>query len=673
MRRRRSVLLAATIPAALAAALLATPAAFAADTDIVINEVQSTSATAAPDFIELTNTGTAPVDVSNWLVKDDNDARTLRIPAGTVIAPGDFAVVEPDVAGGFGLGSTDRARVYAADGTTLVDEYSWTDHAASEGRLPDGTGSFVDTEPTPGQPNIVRSVDYPVVINEVESNGDSRGDWVELANTDTVNTFDLSGWTLVDADPTHDPIVFPAGTTIESGGHLGVVTDGTGYTTSFGLGGGDSVTLRAPSGQVVDEYAWTTHAATTYGRCPDMTGAFALTASGSFALANACTTVDEPEPGVETDPWPYGDDVVPAVAPGTWGDDMSGLDHAADGTLFAVNNDNAEIFEMRKTAPTQYEIADSWVPTYPDGSGTPDAEGITVAGDGAMFLSTERDNQVKGVSRPSVLRVELGADGTTTTHEWNLTAAGALPALGANAGIEAIEWISDADATRLGVRDESTGTAYEPGGFGEHFGGIFAIAVEETGSLHLVVLESSGDVTVLQDAEPGPAVEVAMALDWRAGGNALWAMCDDLCNSAASELAFVDGVLTAQRDVAAPTTMPDGYTNEGLAIDWCETEPSATPAVAWISDAAHEGVSLRVAAGDTCAAAVDTPLPGDGSDDAGDVGGGDVAGGASSGGILPDTGAEVSFAMLMVAALLLAAGAGLVLRARRALPSAWEQ
>lgn len=712
MRRRSTAALAAALPAALAVTLLSAPAAHAADTDVVINEVQSSSAVGAPDFIELRNTGVEAVDVSSWLVKDDDDTRSLRLPAGSIIAPGDFLVVEPDASpDGFGLGKADSARIYAADGTTLVDAYSWTEHAFTEGRLPDGAGAFVDTEPTPGAPNVAREpvetvpVASSVVINEVESNGDARGDWVELANTDSVSTVDLSGWSIVDGDPTHEPIVLPAGTAIESAGYLGIVTDGPGHNTDFGLGGTDAVTVRDASGAVVDTFAWEGHATTSYGRCADMTGELTTTGSATFELANDCGEVAGP--AVPDEAWPFADEVVDAVAPGTWGEDMSGLDHASDGTLFAVNNDNAEIFELVQTGATDFEIAQSWIPTYPDGTGTPDAESITVAGDGAILLSTERDNEHKSISRPSILRVELGADGASaTTHEWNLTDA--LGALGANAGVEGIEWISDADAVRLGVRDLSgvpgvvgeagpaslataaaAGTAYDPAAYGEHFGGIVAFAVEQTGLVYLAVLQADGGVRVLQAAEPGPAVEVVMGLDWRAGGNALWALCDDLCNSAASELAFVDGVLTTQRDVAAPATMPAGYTNEGIAIRWCDAGTEGVPTVAWISDSAHEGVSLRVAAG-TCEAAVETPAPvepgedggqdggQDGGEDGGEGSGGEGSGSAAGDGAsdgageetggrssLPRTGAEAPAGLLVAAALLLLTGLGLVLGRRR--------
>ena len=60
-------------------------------------------------------------------------------------------------------------------------------------------------------------------------------------------------------------------------------------TRSFGLGGADSARLFAADGTtLVDSYTWTAHAATTYGRCPDGTGAFATTTASTKGAANAC-------------------------------------------------------------------------------------------------------------------------------------------------------------------------------------------------------------------------------------------------------------------------------------------------------------------------------------------------------------------------------------------------
>lgn len=640
------------------------------ETGIRVNEVLSNDPVLA-DFVELTNVGETAVDVSRWILRDSDPLSTLRIAEGTIVEPGAFVVIETNAtADGFGLGSNDEISVITEDGTGLADSYAWTDHAASEGRVPDGTGAFVDTEVTRGQANVERRIASPVVINEVESNGDPVSDWVELANTDTTSTVDVSGWTIRDADPTNPSITLPEGTEIESGGYLGIRTDAP--EDFFGLGGTDRVTVRDETGAVVDTFGWSGHAATTYGRCPDMTGAFAVTAASTFELVNDCALVEEPVS--DTIPWPYGQDVQDAVAPGTWGEDMSGLDHAADGTLFAVNNDDGEIFEMAGGDGQPYVIARSWVPRYPDGTGQPDAEGISVAGDGAILLSTERDNTASNVSRPSVLRVELGEDGaSTTTHEWNLTAL--TGPLGANAGIEAIEWISDADATGLGIVDAS-GATYDPAAYGPHLGGIVAFAVEATGELHLAVLEEDGGMTLLQTTRPGPAVSVVMGLDWRAGGNLLWALCDEACDNRLSTLAIVDGLLTWQADVGAPAAMPSAYTNEGLAIEYCDVA-DVTPTVLWISDTAHEGVSLRVAPGADCVAAEPTPepsapapVPTDGpivEDGDGDGGGVDVVDQAGQGGhgSLPRTGADAGAWLLALAMLLVVAGAAIAVRSSR--------
>lgn len=567
---------------------------------IAINEVMSDDPDGGEDWVELVNTGSEPVDVSGWILRDNDDLSRLPIAAGTTVQPGAFLVIDTNVTdAGFGLGRADQIRLFVADGLGLVDSYAWTDHAVTEGRVPDGDGTFVDTIPTRGSANVARESGRTVVINEVESNGDPIGDWVELANTDQVTTADVTGWTLIDSDPTHDPIVLTG--EIESGGYRAFLTE-----PGFGLGGADSVTVRDAQGVVVDSFAWTTHASTTYGRCPDMTGSFTETSESSYELVNACEDVTGPE--INASPWLFGNDVREGVAPGTWGEDMSGLDVAADGTVFAVNNDNGEIFSLA-SAGDLYTIAQSWLPTYPEGSGEPDAEGISVAGDGAIFLSTERDNTASGVSRPSVLRVELGADGTSvTTHEWNLT--GITGPLGANAGLEGLEWISDADATALGVLDVD-GNAYDPADFSDHFGGIFTVAVEQTGAIHVIVLEADGSATLLQTASASETVPVLMDLDWRAGGNELWGLCDEACENRSSVFAFDSGVLTWQVDHHAPTGMNPSFTNEGLTFLWCDLDPDAAPTTLWISDTAHDGVSLRYATGDVCQAP--TTPPGDGS------------------------------------------------------------
>ncbi|WSV43876.1 lamin tail domain-containing protein [Streptomyces sp. NBC_01077] len=135
----------------LAAATLAAPAAHAAPVDdIRINEVVTTGS--VDDSIELFNKGAAAVDISGWVLKDDDSSHTFTVPAGATLAPGTARAF--DVAAAFGLGSSDKARLYLPGGSTLVDSFSWSAHSApSWSRCPDGTGSFGKAALTLGAPN----------------------------------------------------------------------------------------------------------------------------------------------------------------------------------------------------------------------------------------------------------------------------------------------------------------------------------------------------------------------------------------------------------------------------------------------------------------------------------------------------------------------------------------
>lgn len=125
----------------------------------------------------------------------------------------------------------------------------------------------------------------PVQINEVESSGGTPGDWVELLNTGP-SQVDASGWKIVDNDSTHAFSILSAGSTIAPGGHLTVEETALG----FGLGGADSVRLYTPAGTLHDSHSWTAHAATTYGRCPDGTGALTTTTRATKGSANDCSS-----------------------------------------------------------------------------------------------------------------------------------------------------------------------------------------------------------------------------------------------------------------------------------------------------------------------------------------------------------------------------------------------
>ncbi|MDX2357299.1 lamin tail domain-containing protein [Dietzia sp. PP-33] len=420
-----------------------------------------------------------------------------------------------------------------------------------------------------------------VVINEVESNGDAVGDWVELANLDTEQDVDISGWTLIDDDPTHDPIVIPAGTTIESGGYWSVYTDVD--PDHFGLGGNDSVTLRDASSDIVDSTTWSGHAATTWGRIPDMTGEFAVTGESTRNVRNVAAVDEEP---VVTSPWPFDPQTIaPVVLGGDFaGDDMSGVDIAADGTAYVVNNGTGTLYvlDYDRVAGT-YSVARTFVLKYPDGAGLPDSEGVTVGPDGVIYVATERNNDAGGTSRPSILRFDLPTDrdsgALSATDEYSLSAL--TGQIGANSGLETIEYLP------------------------EPWGGAFAVGVEGTGKVHFVQLGAAGAVTEVQ-AFTSPFQGV-MALDHDEATGILRVLCDEVCEGRSLEMTFdgtgfvTDGTLY-DRPAGMANLANEGFAAHRETVECTLGDATGTAErvrLLWADDAATGGAGLRTALAET--------------------------------------------------------------------------
>lgn len=548
--------------------------------DVVINEIESNGD--VTDWVEIANIGSTAVDVSGWSVMDNDPvghaSETKPLAAGTILEPGAYLVFDQNRDFVFGLGGGDT--VTLRDGNlNVVDEHAYPLHADGVlARCEDGTGEFVDIAvSTKGVRNACGS---PVRINEVESDGGSPDDWIEFVNP-TASALDVSGVVVKDDDDTH-AYVIPAGTTIAAAGYLVIERDQLG----FGLGSGDSV--RVFDGDLlVDSTSWGEgHAATTWGRCPDITGAFAVTAESTKGTANVC------EGEIPVAAWPGSQDVRVLDSAPAFLADSSGLDiqETADGAfLWAVDNGEGRIWKLRVSADGSFSKISGWeegkrVRFQKDaeapGAAGPDTEGITVDGQGAVYVASERDNSAKGVNQNVVLKVdpEAAAGDLVAEQEWDLTAL--LPAVGANLGMEAVQWVPDS-ALDGELFDVNTGAAYDSADYAGHGDGLFFVAVEDNGHVYAFALAASGEATLISEIAPGLAG--VMALDYDSVLDVLWAVCDNGCDGKSAQISLNGTENPGIAQFARPDGMPN-INNEGFATAPASLAIDGQRPVWWFAD-----------------------------------------------------------------------------------------
>ncbi|WP_208858814.1 lamin tail domain-containing protein [Cryobacterium zongtaii] len=569
--------------------------------DVRITETESTGGTPG-DWVELFNPGANDVDLTGWIVRDNDDTHTAVLPSGSVIVAGGYFVVEEGLLG-FGLGSADSARLFAPNGFTLVSSVSWTSHAVTTwGICPGGTELTQMTSSTKGAANDCGS---PVRLNEIESNGGTPGDWLELINNGSTAA-DVSGFVLKDNDDTHS-VILPTGTSIAAGGYLAIDVDAAG---GFGLGGADTARLFAADGStLLDSYAWTAHAATSYGRCADGTGDFAATTASTKGAANSCAG------DLITAAWPGSAEVRTVDPAGVLGGNMSGLAYEAAGAAGAAGTAGDVLWAAKNGTGALYKlVADGagWVPDttagwgagkplhYTDGTGDVDAEGVTLTSagaDGGLFIASERNNAVSGVSRPAVLRYDASATGTqlTASMEWNLTAD--LPVVGANAGLEAIAWVPDSFLVAQGMLDERTNAAYDPALYAGHGTGLFFVGLEANGAIYAYALDqASGGYTRVATIASG--FSGVMDLEFEASTGRFWAVCDDTCTGRSAVLEIAqsgasDGRFGVTTVYERPASMPN-LNNEGFALAPQSACVAGAKPVFWADDSNTGGHAIRV-------------------------------------------------------------------------------
>lgn len=546
---------------------------------LVLNEVNSSP----DDWVEVMNLGTGTMDLSGYEIRDNSDDHRWQFVEGHTVEAGGLFVVEATTVGkvyndetdsyvegtfesAIGIGSGDSIRIYDRYGN-IVDECSWTEHAsydgdpahASIGRYPDGTGSFVIMKETKGQANDWYKPQ--VVINEVQSKDPNGGaDWIELANPTNAD-IDISGIVIKDNDDTH-MYTIPESTIIPANGFL-VIDENT---LGFGFGKGDSVRLYEGD-MLIGSTTWSEHTNPTWGLYPDVNGTeYRNTKEETPGAINKFDGVPE------IINWPGKEETVIYDQNSTFLEDSSGLDFY-NGQLYAVDNGTgkfwildvaedgtmtfAKDFENGKRVRFQKDAEN------PTAAG-PDAEGISVDGNGMVYLASERDNSVKGVNYNTILMVNPNAEGDDliALMEWNLTDS--LPQVSANMGIESVEWISSVNVNGK-LFDQNTNAAFDIANYPKATAnGVFFVALEDNGHVYAYVLNDDG--TCVQITDIDSKIGGAMALDYDTYENVLWVVSDNGYNNRAAKIAF-NG--TADVDVVhvnAPSGVDVTANNEGFAI-----------------------------------------------------------------------------------------------------------
>jgi hypothetical protein len=285
---------------------------------VVINEIMANNATFLPndlgqypDWVELYNASSAPVDISGYRLSDTvTNAQKFIFPANTRMGPFGYLVVwcdptntlSPGYHTGFSLKSSgETVALFASDGVTLLDSITFGIQVAdlSIGRYPDGTnGVWTLNRPTHGTANELKPLESSanllgnLFINEWVATNASGADWIELYNRST-NAVALAGLvftsTLPPAIPTDPPIV--ALSFIDAGGFIQFncigskakapdeldfkLSHNTGETVTLYPGSGMNNNwinqISFPGDNTVPNY-WPTDAANvgvSYGRLPD--------------------------------------------------------------------------------------------------------------------------------------------------------------------------------------------------------------------------------------------------------------------------------------------------------------------------------------------------------------------------------------------------------------------
>lgn len=358
----------------------------------------------------------------------------------------------------------------------------------------------------------------------------------------------------------------------------------------------------------------------------------------------------------------------------TFLEDSSGLDWA-DGYLWAVDNGTGTFYKLTAQADGSVTFADGWErgkrvryakdADDPSAAG-PDAEGITMAGDGNVYIASERGNSNKGVNYDVLLQVNPDAaeSDVVASAEWDLTSQ--LPSVSANMGIEAVEWVPNSMVDGA-LWDANTKAPFESSNYHGIVDGVFFVALEDNGHVYAFVLNSDGTAQLISDIDAG--IGGAMGLNYLQSEGILYVESDDGYDGRIAAVTLNGTSEPAIVQYSRPAGMPN-VNNEGFAIS--EQCVDQTRAAWFFQDGAASGALRSIQIPCTAEQTEDpdnTETPGGEASESATVQtsqGQETPGHTSDGSAtevrkaLPHTGTD-SAGLMVIAAVLVAAGGALTM------------
>jgi hypothetical protein len=498
----------------------------------------NTAPNSASDLVELYNTGTEDVDITGWKQADSHGAASATVFSGRVfdVAGNPITSIPGHGYGVFqsgqGLGSGgDATQIYLPDGT-LVDSVTYGAGQA-------GADESVDSEVYHALARCPADGTGAVNINS----NDPSTPWYSVK----VASFDSSNDSSCDdsSDPTNAVQYFneqpPTGL--------------PGTCSPSQPSGSNSVT-------VSDAVAWPT---------TDPVG----------NADNQCEFVTAQDPT---------------------GNDMSGLVFSADGNvLWGAQNKN-HLWKLVKDPESGKFVpatdndwgsgkAITFTGTDPNAS-QPDSEGLTVGGDGNIYMTSERDNANSNVSKDEVLEYDPSTAGTTIApvQQWDLTSEfvpSVIAATGddANLGFEGVTYVPDSFLTTNGFHDQNLNKTYDPADYPGHGTGLFFVAVEKNGHVYAYALNSDGSYQRVANIDTGIDGTSAIAdVQYNADDQGIWTDCDNDCGVVDSLLRInSSGNFARVVSYNRPTNLPNDNL-EGFAIAPASTATNGKREVVWADD-----------------------------------------------------------------------------------------